>query len=329
MDEQRKLEAKLALAAKRKFPGLTPEKVHDIINKVKKDNNGTLAGLTIAAFMGLVKKKIHEQNRIDIEKWKEEKRDASVTCPICFSMFSDQSSRNRHMQAKHGKARVVMDKTGFDKKCTNCKKCFKYDFSLAYHIERFHSKVGSSVADQTDEDSSLFECKKCGKLFRHQPSLKRHMKTHDETETEEFKCEKCDATFSRKDNLIKHEKRVHNLGKLNVDLIRKDAIKEFLCKMCGRNFGSDRIKFEAHLMLRVCQQPNQQTNMEVDDYLRFPCGQCDKTYAEKDSLDRHVRWKHSGPIEPFKCSECDATFKLKSSLKRHIKTEHVGSKLVI
>jgi uncharacterized C2H2 Zn-finger protein len=317
-------EKKLVLVVRRKFPGLSAKDIEMMLIRVKKENNDTYTGLSMAAFIALVKKDIHDQNKRKVEECKEEKRKLSLTCSMCLHMFSDQSACSRHMKAKHGKVRIKAketEMTGYDKKCPHCRKCFKYEFSREYHIEKFHSKDKSEKHSSSDEASS-FVCEKCRKVFKHEPSLKRHMLTHDQNDS--FECERCGTRFSRKDNLIKHEKRVHSLGNLNVGITRKGDIREFVCKMCGRNFGPDRIKYEAHLMLRVCQM-EQEDNVEIDDRLRFPCNQCEKTYNEKDTLDRHVRWKHGEQIQPFSCLECGASFKYKSSLKRHMKTEHVES----
>ena len=100
------------------------------------------------------------------------------------------------------------------------------------------------------------------------------MKTHQKKE--DHVCERCPATFSRKDNLIKHKERVHSLANINVGLIRGSGVTEFICQMCGRNFGSDNSNLEAHLLLKPCRQANKQENVELDDKLRFPCDQCDK-----------------------------------------------------
>lgn len=319
---------KLGLEVKRKFPALSAKEINMMIIRVKKANKGTLTGLTMAACMGLVKKDIHDEHKRKDKEWKDEKRELGLTCTICFHTFANESSCKRHMQGKHGKVRheaTVKDKTGFDKKCPHCNRFFKYEFSREYHVERFHSKDDKTETCSTLDEASSFVCKKCEKVFRHKPSLKRHMITHDENEG--FDCDRCDANFRRKDNLVKHEKRVHSLGNLNVGLIRGEDSREFVCKMCGRNFGPDRIKYEAHLMLRVCQTKDR--NIEIDDKLKFPCDHCEKTYNEKDSLDRHVRWKHGDPIQAFKCLECDSSFKYKSSLKRHMDTEHTGNDLVV
>jgi uncharacterized C2H2 Zn-finger protein len=228
------------------------------------------------------------------------------------------------MKVVHGTPVPSRDNTGYDQKCPHCNKSFKYDFSLSYHLKSMHSNMGTKEIDQTSENTpSLFECNVCAKVFKQQYTLNRHMKTHEDNER--FECERCTAKFSRHDNLVKHQRRAHSITNVNVDFIRKSGMTKFSCQMCDRNFGTDRSTFEAHLMLRLCRQVNTEDVVEVDSNLKFLCDQCDKTYAEKDSLDRHIRWKHCHPIGLFECSECDASFKLKSSLTRHIRKVHKGT----
>lgn len=316
-------EVKLAAYIKAKFPGLSAKDIQEIIKEIRKDNDGKLTGLKMSGILGLVKKSIHERNRIREAKWKKERQEKNETCEICFQMFSQHGTRNRHMKVVHGTPVPSRDNTGFDKNCPHCKKKFKYDFSLSYHLESMHSDTGTQETHKTSKKCSpLFECKECAKVFKEQFTLNRHLKTHEGNSG--FKCDRCTATFSRHDNLVKHEKRIHSIANINVSIIRKSNMTEFTCKMCGRNFGRDRSTFEAHLMLRLCRQIDKD-NLEVDSNLKFVCDQCDKTYAEKDSLDRHIRWKHRSPMELFKCSQCDSTFKLKSPLARHSRRVHNGT----
>ena len=48
------------------------------------------------------------------------------------------------------------------------------------------------------------------------------------------------------------------------------------------------------------------------------CGQCDKTFKQKRSLDAHIN-VHKG-IYPFKCETCDKSFSCKNFLQQHEKT---------
>ena len=237
-------------------------------------------------------------------------------------MLSQHGTRNKHMKVVHGTPIPSRDNTGFDKKCPHCNKRFIYDFSMSYHIESRHFILVHKKPIKLPKRYLLCLSPKFVLKFSnnniHWTAIWKLMKTMKALSV-------IDALhFSRHDNLVKHEKRIHSIANINVSIIRKSNMTEFTCKMCGRNFRRDIGTFEAHLMPRLCRQIDKD-NLEVDSNLKFVCDQCDKTYAEKDSLDRHIRWKHRSPMELFKCSQCDSTFKLKSSLARHSRRVHNGT----
>lgn len=66
-----------------------------------------------------------------------------------------------------------------------------------------------------------FKCEVCGKTFRHQGSLKRHLRDHDNVKT--IICNMCDLKFKRMDNLYAHKRMVHNAHKINFDVLRNEA----------------------------------------------------------------------------------------------------------
>ena len=67
-------ERKLVLVVRRKFPGLSAKDIEMMMIRLKKENNDTFTGLSMAAFMALVKKDIHDQNKRKVEEWKEKEK---------------------------------------------------------------------------------------------------------------------------------------------------------------------------------------------------------------------------------------------------------------
>jgi uncharacterized C2H2 Zn-finger protein len=53
----------------------------------------------------------------------------------------------------------------------------------------------------------------------------------------------------------------------------------------------------------------------------YKCEDCDKIYKNKDSLQKHIKIKHSGN-QSLQCVKCDKHFSNKYSLKQHLYQVH-------
>ena len=319
--------AKFVHLVKKRYRGFSIEEANLIVDRVSKGNDDSLKEMKTPLFVKLMKKEVdmyltqkEEEQQERLQKEKTEKRITQLTCTFCYRMFLNKNACDRHIKVKHSEKKDAVEEShfkknvaGFDKKCPHCKRCFKYEFSREDHIQRFHSDIDE------EEDATEHRCNVCEKLFNHRISLKRHMLLHSE-EPVQFSCEYCEVKFTREDNLQKHKQRIHMRVNLNLGLLRKEFKDTFKCKICSVDFGQDRLKFESHLILKTCQRKDEEV-LQVDDEGRLQCEQCDRSYADVDSLSRHVAWKHRGATN-FECSKCKAIFKLKSSLSRHMRQEH-------
>ena len=261
-----------------------------------------------------------EKEKEKRKKEKAEERKLQETCKLCYRMFANKNSCARHVKMIHHDESVELSnlkkklEEGFNKKCPHCEKYFKYEYSREDHVNRFHNSDNDNkeVKDAFEE----YRCDLCNKLFTLKVNLKRHMVSHNEDPVE-FSCEYCDVKMKRKDNLLKHIQRLHMSVNLNLDLVRKQDV--FKCKVCSVDFGQDQKKFIAHLVLKSCQRKEE--ILEKDGRGKLKCDECHRSYADVNSLTRHIAWKHREPID-FKCTECKASFKLKSSLTKHKRQEH-------
>ena len=131
------------------------------------------------------------------------------------------------------------------------------------------------------------------------------------------------SKFTRKDNLYKHKARIH--GEYNINFnAAEETFKDSggVCKLCEIDFGSDFDKFKAHLFRRSCKDKKE---CEVNDLERYQCEICDKSYLDKDSLKRHINWKHKiSEQTKFECELCKVSYAHHSSLARHIRKMHVN-----
>ena len=61
-----------------------------------------------------------------------------------------------------------------------------------------------------------------------------------------------------------------------------------------------------------------------NNYIKYPCDQCEYKAKNKHNLRHHIDYKHEGV--KFPCNECDHQSTTKSSLKVHMKAMHEGVK---
>ena len=236
-----------------------------------------------------VQKEEFEKEKEKAEKEQKLNRDKNKTCHLCYRILSDKRSCNRHIQKVHNEN--------------------------PEHVE-------------TEERiSKLKKCPICEQNLKHGTTYKRHMKQHEEGDTESFDCDQCDKKYNRKDNLSRHKQRIHHIFTIDFDAAVEECKDTLVCKICSSDFGSDREKYCAHIASKVCHD----NRFELDDQEKFKCDICDKSYFSKDTLLKHVRWKHgtNKTSSNFKCEICDVSFCYKSTLVRHKRKLHGDDKKLV
>ncbi|CAH1404192.1 unnamed protein product [Nezara viridula] len=111
-----------------------------------------------------------------------------------------------------------------------------------------------------------------------------------------YECADCGKVFREKSHLATHSRAHIN-------------IRKFKCSLCDLSF-----KTKTNLSFHF------RTHSDVP----FTCKECNKTYSERKTLNRHIRIVHSSN-EKFVCDQCGKTFKSSSNLSLHY-TLHTGSK---
>lgn len=144
----------------------------------------------------------------------------------------------------------------------------------------------------------MWECGICGKEFRHQYTLMRHLPTH--TDERNYKCDDCGKAFRQMSTLSQHR------------AIHSDA-RPYVCECCNKTFNRVSTLI-SHRKTHSDMKPHK-------------CPICFKGFHQKGNLRNHV-FTHTNE-RPYKCEICEKGFNQMSNLvchKAHVhgdKSRHV------
>lgn len=158
--------------------------------------------------------------------------------------------------------------------CNECGKNLNSPYTFYWHL-RIHT------------GERLFTCHLCGKRFRVNQGLARHLKeTH--AGIKNVPCDLCGRMFSTRRNVEDH-RRIHT------------GERPYVCNVCGKTF-----KQKASLFVH---------NRTHTDVFPFKCSHCGQTFRTRPPLMLHIT-KHTGE-KPHACDVCGRRFRIKYELKRH------------
>jgi len=141
-----------------------------------------------------------------------------------------------------------------------------------------------------DQTSKLWECGICGKDFKHQYTLVRHLPVH--TDERKFQCDKCPKSFRQRSTLYQHKASKHSNN------------KPYVCEHCHKSFTRVSILIN-HKKIH-------------SDTKRYACHICEKAFHQKINLQVHLN-THTN-LKPYKCANCDKGFNQKSNLTNHLRS---------
>eukprot|EP00092_Neocalanus_flemingeri_P001428 GFUD01001524.1.p1 GENE.GFUD01001524.1~~GFUD01001524.1.p1 ORF type:complete len:496 (+),score=120.83 GFUD01001524.1:54-1541(+) len=207
-------------------------------------------------------------------------------------------------------------------KCHICTKDFECVEELELHVEKFHLR--SPVT---------FFCSICDQKFEEKRQLRMHIrKVHC---NEEIHCLECEQIFETEELLTAHISEIHFDKELNVT-----------CPHCQDLVQEHRL--EDH-MKENHQKKSSRKKVFVGSNLK--CNDCDKTFGNSQTLERHTKRFHTSNKGPkvmceicntevndkkthmksheekkFQCEQCPKRYRTKFDLKTHMKSVHLGVK---
>ena len=186
--------------------------------------------------------------------------------------------------------------------CSLCKYSAYEENGLTMHEARIHG-TGKRAA------KNKFKCETCGKLFLLKSLLRKHIDAVHSGKRP-FSCSYCDYKYSKRCYLAIHEAKCHSKtvvkerfqGETDEKVCSEIFFDEdkrnghdnipdkqafgthkggqFSCYKCLRPFENEMDK-DLHMVSKVCLTEKQ-----------FPCTICDKKYASKNSLNKHIKRCH-------------------------------------
>ena len=139
-----------------------------------------------------------------------------------------------------------------------------------------------------DKDTTkCWECGICGKDFKHQYTLVRHLPVH--TDERKFKCDKCEKAFRQLSTLTQHKASKHT------------SSKPYVCEICTKSFS--------RVSILINHKKIHQNGKD------FQCTICEKAFHQKTNLKMHMNI-HTNE-RPYSCSICQKGFNQKSNLAVH------------
>lgn len=132
-----------------------------------------------------------------------------------------------------------------------------------------------------------YPCPQCGKQFRIQTLLNRHVSDVHEG-IKKYQCDICGKKFSSSSARVEH-KFIHF------------EERSFMCHVCGKTYKT-----------KACLKMHSRFHKAVGD---FQCHHCDKRFKTRPNLKSHIMI-HTGE-KPYACQFCGKCFRTTHELKNH------------
>ncbi|XP_034471944.1 zinc finger protein 484-like isoform X2 [Drosophila innubila] len=263
-------------------------------------------------------------------------KEKPFSCSDCSSHFSQQSSLQRHVRAKH----MLPEDSGGSKVAQHALDALKQLQAghSAIDIPMISTQTQATLEEQPPCQLSIlrkmhskcfYVCEYCAKEFSKTYDLIRHRRSH--TKEKPYTCSLCLKSFATKSKLNEHRKRQHA------------TMKKYVCYNCSACYASKtrlhRHLAEEHHHLDIPEaQQRLDTDLQVTKLVQllphpivsersFKCLYCKKQFNRKFNcrthMVTHLRRLLSVQSEQEthqSCQQCGKQFQKPSDLRRHLLT---------
>lgn len=174
----------------------------------------------------------------------------------------------------------------------------------------------TKIHEKLKVNDVVFKCKKCPKIFKTFRLMRDHnRKFHP---TKRVSCSLCKLRFVNRSSMLTH-KDIHHESK-------NGKPKPFQCDHCAKSYD---IKFNMIFHLRSHLRPEAkgiQRRAVADGSFIYKCDLCTNVYRHRKSLRDHKEIYHESKQETkmkYKCGDCSRSFATKQNLNRHWRLQHL------
>lgn len=251
-------------------------------------------------------------------------------CDMCEETFNTRDKILTHKDYKH--------KSEHERryKCGSCARSYDRKQNLERHSRSAHGETTKADGEEQSEcmcyfcgkifkgesalqrhvdnsheengEEKAYKCDKCGKAFNRKMALKRHAIAHQE---KSFPCQVCQQSFHYESSLLQHLDLKHDMG--------DEKKRTHQCQLCPKSyvFKSSiclHIRYEHTERKQKAFRIKYESNKTPQGYA---CHQCDKFFKNINRLQYHRDHNHDDDSRKYKCTVCPKSFHLKQNFKQH------------